>query len=399
MLKLETFKQSLIMSVRNIKNNKMRSFLTMLGIIIGVSAVISLITIVSSVTEYMMGEFSNLGADSLTISISGTALKSGLSENDLSEISHLDNVVGISPSVSVITNVVRNGNVNKEVNVSGRNEYYFSRNGSVCTGRPLRPSDMQGNVKVCVIDKVCAESLFLGENPVGQTLMIGGIQYTVVGMRGEDNNLMSQLSSGAGEDGNVYIPYRNALTMNGKNSVSSLEIYVEDTTQTEVLTKQLETLLYNTFNGDEDAYRVINMGSMVDMFNAMTTMMTTLLVGIASIALVVGGIGIMNMMLVNVTERTKEIGLRKALGAEPGVIQLQFLLESVILSVFGGAIGILLGELISYAASPLLGTTFKLNWSAILLGFSFSLIVGIIFGWAPARSASRLNPIEALRSE
>lgn len=399
MLKLETFKQSLIMSVRNIKNNKMRSFLTMLGIIIGVSAVISLITIVSSVTEYMMGEFSNLGADSLTISISGTALKSGLSENDLSEISHLDNVVGISPSVSVITNVVRNGNVNKEVNVSGRNEYYFSRNGSVCTGRPLRPSDMQGNVKVCVIDKVCAESLFLGENPVGQTLMIGGIQYTVVGMRGEDNNLMSQLSSGAGEDGNVYIPYRNALTMNGKNSVSSLEIYVEDTTQTEALTKQLETLLYNTFNGDEDAYRVINMGSMVDMFNAMTTMMTTLLVGIASIALVVGGIGIMNMMLVNVTERTKEIGLRKALGAEPGVIQLQFLLESVILSVFGGAIGILLGELISYAASPLLGTTFKLNWSAILLGFSFSLIVGIIFGWAPARSASRLNPIEALRSE
>ncbi|MCD8334831.1 MAG: FtsX-like permease family protein, partial [Clostridiales bacterium] len=141
------------------------------------------------------------------------------------------------------------------------------------------------------------------------------------------------------------------------------------------------------------------MSSLVDMMNTMQTMMTSLLAGIASIALLVGGIGIMNMMLVSVTERTREIGLRKALGAEPSTIQIQFLMESVILSVLGGLIGIAVGELISYAAARMMGLDFALNVGAIALGFGFSLGVGVLFGWAPARNASRLNPIDALRSE
>ncbi|MCH1941296.1 ABC transporter permease [Holdemania massiliensis] len=398
MLKLSTLKQSMKMSFQNILGNKMRSFLTMLGIIIGVTAVISLITIVSSVTGYMMDSFSSMGAGSLTVSANGTALKQGLSENDLAEIQALNNVAGISPTVSVSTQVVQGTTVSDEVTVSGKNEKYFIRNDIVTLGRPLTAVDMENNITVCLIDQDCAETFFLGENPIGQTLKIGGVQYQVIGLCSKDDSLMSSLG-GSGGDGTIYIPYKNALALNGRNSVTSLEVYVSDTTRTDALVNDLETLLDNTFNHADNAYSVMNMDSLLDMMNTMQTMMTSLLAGIASIALLVGGIGIMNMMLVSVTERTKEIGLRKALGAEPGIIQLQFLMESIILSVMGGLIGIVLGEAISYGAAVLLGTVFAINLSAIGLGFGFSLAVGVIFGWAPARNASRLNPIDALRSE
>ena len=187
--------------------------------------------------------------------------------------------------------------------------------------------------------------------------------------------------------------------MNGVNKVNSLEVYIEDTDETDALVDRIEAYLDNTFNDADNAYSLINMESLVDMMDTMSDMMTKLLAGIASISLMVGGIGIMNMMLVSVTERTREIGLRKALGAEPKIIQLQFLIESVILSLIGGIIGILTGEILSYVALNAIGTAFTVNLSAIALGFGFSLAVGVIFGWAPARKASKLNPIDALRSE
>ena len=160
----------------------------------------------------------------------------------------------------------------------------------------------------------------------------------------------------------------------------------------------MEGVLDGIFNYKDDTYTIINMESMTEAMNLMTSMMTSLLVGIASIALVVGGIGIMNMMLVTVTERTTEIGLRKALGAEPGQIQMQFLIEAIILSLLGGVIGVLVGLSVSYVICVNTDITFSLNTFAIALGVSFSAAVGIIFGWAPARKASNLNPIDALRS-
>jgi putative ABC transport system permease protein len=235
--------------------------------------------------------------------------------------------------------------------------------------------------------------------PVGKYIKIGGIQYLIVGLCAETDDIMAAMMGGNG-DGRIYIPYKNALTINGRNSVTSLEVYVEDTSRTDEVVQRLEQLLDNAFNHEDSAYSVFNMDSLLTMMNTMNKMMTSLLAGIASIALVVGGIGIMNMMLVSVTERTKEIGLRKALGAEPGIIQLQFLLESIILSVLGGIIGIVLGETISYVLTvTLMDIKFMINLGAIALGFFFSLAVGIIFGWTPARRASRLNPIDALRSE
>ena len=404
MLKFGLVKQSFKMSVQNIKNNKMRSFLTMLGIIIGVAAVIALVTTVSGVSDYMMNEFSSMGAGALTVNANGTALKQGLSESNLAEIEKIDNVSGISPSVTVSTKVVKNGYVSDEVNVSGKNQVYFTRNSElVVHGRPLLLSDMSGDVKVCVIDKTCAERFFPGIDPLGQTLKIGGIQYTVVGLCGEDDSItssMAMLYGMSNNDGNIYIPYKNALTLNGRNSVTSLEVYVADTSKADEVVNRLEALLDNIFNHEDSAYSVFNMDSLLTMMNTMNDMMSSLLAGIASIALVVGGIGIMNMMLVSVTERTKEIGLRKALGAEPRIIQLQFLLESIILSVFGGILGIILGETISYIlVVNLMSIAFTVDLEAVALGFFFSLAVGIIFGWAPARRASRLNPIDALRSE
>lgn len=398
MLKIGLLKQSMRMAIQNIVSNKMRSFLTTLGIIIGVTAVIALITIVSGVTGYMMSAFSSMGAGKLSVTANGTYLKQGLSESDIAEMEALDNIAGISPSVSVNTNVVYGNDVYDGISVSGKNTTYFEKNDIVTLGRGLRQTDMAGDIYVCVIDENAAQTMFAGTYPIGQSIKIGGVLYTVVGLAGEDGNLMTAMMGGS-NDGSIYIPFQNALALNGKSNVTSLEVYIKDTDKTDELIDEMELLLDNAFNNSDGAYSIMNMDSMLETMGTLEDMMTYLLAGIASIALLVGGIGIMNMMLVSVTERTKEIGLRKALGAEPALIQIQFLAESVVLSVMGGIIGILLGELISYAASILIGTEFVIEWSAVALGFGFALAIGVVFGWAPARRASMLNPIDALRSE
>ena len=400
MRKSSMIRRSIRMSFANIRNNRMRSFLTMLGIIIGVAAVIALVTTVSAVTSYMIGRFSSMGAGMLEVSVPGTVLKPGLTENDLNELAAIDNVDSISPSVSVVSQVAADGKVSEKVSVQGKNEQYFLHNeGLVTSGRALFVSDMQNDVKVCVIDSTCAKTFFPGQNPIGQEIRITGVTYKIVGLCGSSDNLMGTMTISNDDAGTIYIPYRNALTMNGTNAITSVDIYVSDTSMMDETEASIKQLLNNTFNQNENAFYIFNMESLLSTMNTMVSMMTTMLGGIASIALLVGGIGIMNMMLVTVTERTKEIGLRKALGAEPGVIQLQFLLESIILSVTGGVIGIAFGELLSYIACHLINTQFILNPGAIALGFFFSLAVGILFGWAPARKASQLNPIDALRSE
>ena len=400
MRNLGMIKQSVVMSIQNIIANKMRTFLTMLGIIIGVGAVIALITSVSAVTDYIMEQFSSLGAGTITISAPGTSLKYGLSENDLSEIEEMDNVKDVAPSVTVTAKVVRNDYVSDDVTITGKNEAYFQKNDEMVTyGRSFTPQDMDGTVMVCLIDDELAKAFFLGEDPLGKTIRVGGITYTVVGLCNPDDTMTDMMVGVTDSDGTIYIPYKNAMNMNGTNRVNSLEVYVEDTDKTDELVDRLEAYLDNAFNDADNAYSIINMDSLVEMMDDMSDMMTKLLAGIASISLLVGGIGIMNMMLVSVTERTKEIGLRKALGAEPGIIQLQFLIESIILSLLGGIIGILFGELLSYIALNAIDTEFRVNVSAVALGFFFSLGVGVIFGWAPARKASNLNPIDALRSE
>jgi len=393
-------KESISMALSNIIHNKMRSFLTTLGIVIGVTAIIALITIVQSVTGEMTSQFAALGTGKVTVNARGTALKTGLTANDLQTLSTMDNVSGISPSVSLTLSVQADNAWEEEVSVEGKNELYFQHDDTlVARGREINYVDVESNNRVCLVDQTLIEKLFYGIDPIGQTLNIGGIRHTVVGVLSDSaNSDVMRQAQGASNNGRVVIPYTGALKLSGQQTITSLEVYIADTDKTDQTITDLEHALDAAFNFKDDSYSIINMQSLLDTMNTMISMMTLLLAGIASISLLVGGIGIMNMMLVSVTERTNEIGLRKALGAQPGQIQEQFLIESFTLSLLGGIIGAILGVGLSALFAVLLGTGFTISWMAISLGVIFSAAVGIVFGWAPARNASNLNPIDALRS-
>lgn len=399
---MDILKQSISMSIKNIRTNKMRSFLTTLGIIIGVTAVIALITIVHGVYDSVMGQFSELGANTITVSVTGNAMKTGISDSDIENIEALKYVNGTSPSVTTTATVMYEGSKNT-VTVHGRSDAYFrNTTTNLVLGRELTSLEMDGSVYTCIIDRDCAQTFFLGTNPLGQTLKLNGYTYTVVGLTDDgsddDNSSFNSFGQSSGSAGTVIIPYRNALRMTSSGNITSLEVYVSDTQYSDAVTAAVENMLSESFSNDSDSYNVTNMDSLIQSMETTENMLMAMLGGIASISLLVGGIGIMNMMLVSVSERTKEIGLRKALGAEPSRIQMQFLLESIFLSLTGGFVGVILGLIISYVASTLMSTTFEIQMSAILLGVGFSAAIGVIFGWVPARRASRLNPIDALRN-
>lgn len=399
--KWDMFMESVSMSVSNITGNKMRTFLTTLGIIIGVAAIIALMTVVQGATDTMNAQFDAMGLGTLRISVTGTALKQGLTDAELEELLGCEHVAGISPSLSMTVTAKRGNAWSDAINVNGNGAEYFVHNPDLLkNGRAINAIDVAQQSQVCLIDGGTAETLFFGENPIGQTLYLSGLEYMVIGTidEEEDASLFAQILLGGTSDGTVYVPYSAAKKLMRTSTVSTLEVYVTDPDETDAAIEEMEIVLDGIFNYKDDTYQIINMESMTDAMNLMTSMMMSLLVGIASIALVVGGIGIMNMMLVTVTERTTEIGLRKALGAEPGQIQMQFLIEAIILSLLGGVIGVAVGLTVSFLICMNTDITFSLNTFAIALGVTFSAAVGIIFGWAPARKASNLNPIDALRS-
>lgn len=385
------------MSVSNIRHNRMRSFLTMLGIIIGVTAVVALISIVSSVSGEMMSQFESLGTGTLTIQASGYALKRGLNESELSELAAIENVDAVAPSVSSTADVKSEYGFVEDVTIDGRGYAYLVHNSDMLLqGRGILPLDEESENRICLIDKALLKKLFPSGDAIGQTLRIGSRTFTVAGVTDESSSVMAAMNGGG--NGTLMIPYTTAMKLTGNRKITSLEIYLKDATLSDETADEVEQVLERAFNGKDDSYRVINMESLLDAMDRVLDMMTTLLAGIAAISLLVGGIGIMNMMLVSVTERTTEIGLRKALGAEPYQIQAQFLIESFLLSFCGGILGLAFGELLVLIFSAYADISASITLSSAILGLSFSGAIGILFGWAPARKASNLNPIDALRS-
>ena len=388
--------ESVRMSVSNIRQNRMRSFLTILGIMIGVTAVIALVTTISGVSSSISDSFSSMGASTMTLSATGTDLQGGLTAENMEEISELDHVEGVSPSVSLSVTAARDDAYESGVSVSGRNDDYFVQEpDTLSRGRAINSIDLDQSLRVCLISEELVETFFYGDDPIGQELYLDGMRFTVVGVLAADAD--SSVSSMFSSSNAVIVPYTTALKMNGETLVTSLTLYLGDANAAEVVEAELETCLDAIFDYEDDTYSITTMESIADTMESMLSMMSALLGGIASIALLVGGIGIMNMMLTSVTERTVEIGLKKAIGARPGQIQAQFLIESFLLSMVGGLAGVVLGIALSAILCQVLGTGFSLSYGAIALGVGFSAAVGVLFGWSPARKASRLNPIDALR--
>ena len=385
------------MSLSNIMGSRVRSFLTVLGILIGVAAVIALITTVNGFSGSLSNSFSSMGAGTLTISVTGSDLKSGVTSQDPTERTERDAIDGMTPSVAFNARVSRGGSYETGISVSGKNTYYFSQNDGILTrGRSINITDEDNTTFVCIINPDMVEEFFYGVDPIGESLYIDGIPFLVVGLMSE--NADSSISGMMNGSPDILIPYTTAMKMNNTNVVTSFTVYLAEGWNSETGTDVLESSLDAMFSYEEDCYEIMDMSSIEDTMESMLSMVSALLAGIASIALVVGGIGIMNMMLTTVTERTVEIGLKKALGAIPWQIQVQFLIESFLLSIIGGGAGIVLGLLLSLILSKVMGTDFVISTFAIFLGAGFSAVVGIVFGWAPARKASKLNPIDALRS-
>jgi putative ABC transport system permease protein len=279
------------------------------------------------------------------------------------------------------------------ISVLGKSEIYFQKNSDdLASGRLLNRLDVKGSIQVAVIGSQLAEDLFVGENPIGKTIKINGNSYTVVGLFKKQSGFSMDSTSDE-----ALIPYTSAMRTLGIRKITSVNVYMKDSNKSDEIIAGIKNVLNEAFNYHDDSYSVFNMQSIISAIGNITSLLSYMLAGIAAISLIVGGIGIMNMMLVSVTERTTEIGLRKALGAEPLRIQLQFLLESIIISLCGGIVGVFFGLLLAIIVCKLTGLTFVFSGSAVALAFGFSALIGIVFGLAPARKASRLNPIDALR--
>lgn len=376
-------RECVAMSLGNILSNRVRSFLTVLGILIGVTAVIALITTISGVSGSLSSSFTSMGAGTLTVSVTGSDLKEGLTTDDLDELAQMEIIDGLTPSVSLSARVSYGGSYDTGISVSGKNFYYFKTNEDTVTrGRLLNTIDEENTSFVCLIDEELVETFFYGIDPIGKEIYIDGVPFLIVGLfSGEDSSNIADMMSGSPS---ILIPYTTAMKMNNQSVVTNFTVYLADGVDSDAASSSIESAMDAMFSYEDDCFSI--------------TTMSALLAGIASIALVVGGIGIMNMMLTTVTERTTEIGLKKALGAVPWQIQMQFLIESFLLSMIGGIAGVVLGILLSLILCRAMGTDFVLSVGAIVLGVSFSAAVGILFGWTPARKASRLNPIDALRS-
>lgn len=388
-------KQAFILAVKSLSASKMRSFLTMLGIIIGVASVIVLVALVDGFKQQLVDQFESMGTNLISVSIPGRGGNRGVTSDEVMEFSieNADVIGYVSPVVSVSNLTVKNGAESVSTTATGTNEFYPEIKGlEVEYGRFLEYVDVERRQKSCVIGTYIANELYgNAQSALGRELKINGISYTIVGVLEEVQNS----EEGSGDD-IVYLPYTLATGLSWNGRVSSYAFSAAEKEMVEEAENRITIFLYSVFN-DSNAYRIINQSEILEIVNDLTGTITMILVGIAAISLLVGGIGIMNIMLVSVTERTREIGIRKSLGATPWDIMSQFVVEAATTSSFGGFLGIALGIGAAIFAGNLMGVPAKPSFGAVAIAFSVSVGIGMIFGYFPAKKASRMNPIEALR--
>lgn len=376
----------------------MRSFLTMLGIIIGVASVIILVSLVNAYMSYMTESFASLGTNQISVNMINLSSRS-VSVDEMYEFyeEHTDLFDHMTPMVSVSTTVKHNSDTMSSTSVSGVSEDYLAiKDYDLVQGRNIQYSDITSRQKVCVIGYYVASELYGSpEKAIDETIKIGGYAYRVVGVveRQDEDDLED-----GGTDDFVWLPYSCAVKMARNANINNYTFTIMDLTTALEATALIENFLYETFK-DDDLYNVTAMSEMLDSLNSMIAMVSAGLGGIAGISLLVAGVGVMNIMLVSVTERTREIGIRKALGARKSVILQQFVIEAAVQSAMGGIIGIIIGSIATTTVGKLAGLNATPTTMAVIVSFSVSVAIGLFFGYMPARRAASLNPIDALRSE
>ncbi|MCC5893611.1 MAG: ABC transporter permease [Exiguobacterium sp.] len=368
-------------------SHKMRSFLTILGIVIGTASIITLMTVITGVTDSINEEVATFGADRMTVQIED-GMKNGVSSAELERLEAIEGVESISPTTTQSVDVSFSNQTAMKT-VLGKSDAYFT-DSTVADGRSITPLDVTSRTQVALIGDTLAKNAFPTTSPLGETMTIGGARYTIIG------TLAPSSEFSMSTDDAVVIPVTTALHQFHQNTIASFDLYTE-AGQSESVNEEVTRQLTTAFNG-RDAFTVTSFEDALASIDQINALLSMLLIGIASISLFVGGIGIMNMMLVSVTERTSEIGLRKALGATPGKIRQQFLFESVLLSVLGGVVGVLFGAILALGLTMVMGVPFTLAATTVGLALGLSVVIGVIFGYIPARKASNLQPIEALRN-
>lgn len=376
----------------------MRSFLTMLGIIIGVASVIILVSLVNAYMSYMTESFASLGTNQISVNMINLSSRS-VSVDEMYEFyeEHTNLFDHMTPMVSVSTTVKHSSDTMSSTSVSGVSEDYLAiKDYDLVQGRNIQYSDITSRQKVCVIGYYVASELYGSpEKAIDETIKIGGYAYRVVGVveRQDEDDLED-----GGTDDFVWLPYSCAVKMARNANINNYTFTIIDLTTASEATALIENFLYETFK-DDDLYNVTAMSEMLDSLNSMIAMVSAGLGGIAGISLLVAGVGVMNIMLVSVTERTREIGIRKALGARKSVILQQFVIEAAVQSAMGGIIGIIIGSIATTTVGKLAGLNATPTPMAVIVSFSVSVAIGLFFGYMPARRAASLNPIDALRSE
>jgi putative ABC transport system permease protein len=386
--------QAFKIAFKNIVTNKLRAFLTMLGIIIGVSAVIALVSLGQGASQSVSDDVSSLGTTMVSVNIQGNSSSEEVVDYDeVMAFEEYSEVEAVSPTVSG-SGTVKNGTTSMEsVSISGVTPSYEDvQETTVSSGRFILDIDQENRNKIVLLGSNVATELFGFTSPVGNEVKIDGTTYKVVGVLAEQGEELQ-----GSVDDMVLIPFSTAQRFLGQTVINSVDVKMSSEDTVEIGMAKIERFLYNQFSGDETSYNVRNQSDIADALSSVTDTMTLLLAGIASISLIVGGIGIMNIMLVSVTERTREIGIRKAIGAKKKDILTQFLIEATVLSGLGGLLGVLIGIGSAEALSTILEMAVSISWLAVGVAVSFSIIIGVAFGIFPANKAANLSPLEALR--